>query len=210
MFIFSLIYRNSIETNLKLSNLRIGEECLVVDSNNNYLARGFYNSHSIYSIRILVRKSDKQIPFLTLKLEDILKIKILNAFKLRKLLLFSSSITSLSTSLSSNLINNNNIKNNIKNNETNVFRLIHGEGDGLSGLIVDIMKDSVVVQSSAYWVEYHREIIEKQLKEVLLPYFPSMKLIWTGVKSRLFADGWNINHNNMNHINEGNSIFYIF
>ena len=36
---------------------------------------------------------------------------------------------------------------------TNVYRLINSEGDRLSGLIVDVLNDRLVVASSAAWVE---------------------------------------------------------
>lgn len=160
-----LIYRNSIENNLKLENIQTGNECLIIDYNNNYIGRGFYNHHSIYSIRVIARQYDNGISLTESTLDEILKIKFQNAINLRKLLL-------------------------LPNKETNIFRLIHGEGDGLSGFIVDIMNNSVVVQSSAYWVEFHRDIIEKQLKLVLEPYLSSINIIWTGVQNRLFADGW--------------------
>ena len=36
---------------------------------------------------------------------------------------------------------------------TTVYRLINSEGDGLSGLIVDVLGEQLVVASSAAWVE---------------------------------------------------------
>ena len=35
---------------------------------------------------------------------------------------------------------------------TNAYRLVNGEGDGLSGLLVDVYNDTAVIQASAAWV----------------------------------------------------------
>jgi 23S rRNA (cytosine1962-C5)-methyltransferase len=45
-----------------------------------------------------------------------------------------------------------------ENPETNVYRLIHGEGDGLPGLIIDFYKGTAVIQ--AHHVGMHRHIHE--------------------------------------------------
>ena len=44
------------------------------------------------------------------------------------------------------------------------------EGDRLSGLVVDVLGDAVVVASSAAWVELHRPLVEAALLQVLGPY----------------------------------------
>ena len=53
------------------------------------------------------------------------------------------------------------------NNETNVFRLIHGEGDGLPGLIVDFYNGTAVMQSHSVGMFLIRDLLAKILKEVL-------------------------------------------
>ena len=35
---------------------------------------------------------------------------------------------------------------------TNAYRLVNGEGDGLSGLLVDVYNDTAVIYASAAWV----------------------------------------------------------
>ncbi|KAK9821840.1 hypothetical protein WJX74_003253 [Apatococcus lobatus] len=49
---------------------------------------------------------------------------------------------------------------------TNVYRLINSEGDRLSGLVVDILNDRLIVASTAAWAERYREHLEHCLKEV--------------------------------------------
>jgi 23S rRNA (cytosine1962-C5)-methyltransferase len=47
---------------------------------------------------------------------------------------------------------------------TNCFRLIHGEGDGLPGLIVDYYDGVAVVQSHSYGMHADRELISRALQ----------------------------------------------
>lgn len=75
--------------------------------------------------------------------ENFWKTKIENAWKLRQSLGFDN------------------------NTETNVFRLIHGEGDGLPGLIVDFYNGTAVMQSHSVGMFLIRDLLAKILKEVL-------------------------------------------
>lgn len=49
--------------------------------------------------------------------------------------------------------------------KTNIFRLVHGEGDGLPGLIVDVYADTAVIQSHSIGMYKAREIICKAILE---------------------------------------------
>ena len=53
------------------------------------------------------------------------------------------------------------------NPETNVFRLIHAEGDGMPGLIVDFYNGTAVMQMHSVGMFIIREELVKALKEVL-------------------------------------------
>ncbi len=55
----------------------------------------------------------------------------------------------------------------VDNAQTNVFRLVHGEGDGLPGLIVDFYNGTAVMQAHSAGMFVIRETIAKALKEVL-------------------------------------------
>jgi 23S rRNA (cytosine1962-C5)-methyltransferase len=55
----------------------------------------------------------------------------------------------------------------IINSETNSCRLIHGEGDGLPGLIVDIYGKSAVIQAHSHGMHADRAIIADALNAVL-------------------------------------------
>lgn len=53
------------------------------------------------------------------------------------------------------------------NPETNVYRLVHGEGDSLPGLIVDFYNGTAVMQAHSAGMYLIRDAIAKALKEVL-------------------------------------------
>jgi len=52
------------------------------------------------------------------------------------------------------------------NKSTNIYRLIHAEGDGLPGLILDYYAGTVVVQSHSIGMHYAKDIIVKAIKNV--------------------------------------------
>lgn len=55
----------------------------------------------------------------------------------------------------------------IRDPQTNCFRLIHGEGDGLPGLIVDIYHRTAVVQAHSIGMHRNRQEIAEALKTIL-------------------------------------------
>lgn len=86
---------------------------------------------------------------------------------------------------------------------TNVYRLVNGEGDRLGGLMVDVIGPVVVVQSSAYWVEKNAALIRQVLEELLLSSSTEKEeeeqgvdgvrkktIIWRRSESRLKQDGY--------------------
>ncbi len=50
---------------------------------------------------------------------------------------------------------------------TNCFRLVHGEGDGLSGLIIDVYGETAVVQCHSIGMHRQRALIAEALRTVL-------------------------------------------
>jgi 23S rRNA (cytosine1962-C5)-methyltransferase len=130
---------------------------------------GVYNPESMYGIRILHHKFLQ--PTLHNKIQtspinplrEILRHQFTAALQLRRAL-------------------------NLPNAETDTYRLIHGEGDSLSGLAVDIIaRSTVVVMSSAGWCEIHRHLIEQTLHETL----PNVdEIVWKTTPSRLKQDGY--------------------
>ena len=54
----------------------------------------------------------------------------------------------------------------VNNPETNVYRLVHAEGDGLPGLIIDIYNDTAVIQAHSSGMYHARKIIADALLEI--------------------------------------------
>lgn len=55
----------------------------------------------------------------------------------------------------------------VDNPDNNTYRLVHGEGDSLPGLVVDVYGDTAVMQAHSVGIHYCREIIAKQLIKVM-------------------------------------------
>lgn len=86
---------------------------------------------------------------------------------------------------------------NLPSQSTDTYRLINGEGDGLSGLAVDIIGGSTaIVMSSAAWCEIHMNTIISALKTCIKDH-PSYKageieIAWRNTPSRLLQDGYEV------------------
>lgn len=52
------------------------------------------------------------------------------------------------------------------NKETNIYRLIHAEGDGLPGLIIDYYAGTLVIQSHSIGMHFAKDLIVEALKKV--------------------------------------------
>lgn len=52
------------------------------------------------------------------------------------------------------------------NNETNAFRLIHGEGDGIPGLVIDVYNNIIVIQCHSIGAYLNREEIGQSIQKV--------------------------------------------
>nr|WP_320118573.1 class I SAM-dependent rRNA methyltransferase [uncultured Marinifilum sp.] len=53
------------------------------------------------------------------------------------------------------------------NKNNNVFRLVHGEGDGLPGLVIDFYAGTAVIQCHSVGMYLHREEITEALQKIL-------------------------------------------
>jgi 23S rRNA G2069 N7-methylase RlmK/C1962 C5-methylase RlmI len=174
-----------------------------------FLGWGIYNPHSLYRVRILchvtlhplLAKSLSKILSSSLTKLDEISTKslssqmvskivhhhVLSAWNLRQTILLNTNITNDETSFP---IDN-----------TTAYRWINGEGDGLSGLAVDVLDSWTVVMSSASWCEIFRTEIETALQEIRPPSMPldqegkddehHHRIIWKRTLRRLHQDGWN-------------------
>jgi 23S rRNA (cytosine1962-C5)-methyltransferase len=139
-------------------NVVTGELVSVLSADGEVIGIGVYNEHSLYRIRMLAYA-----------FEDIehSSIECLITHRLQQALAVRQNLG-------------------LPNKNTNAFRLFNSEGDGLSGLTIDNFNQTLVVASSAYWVEAHKEIITQCIRKVI----PLSELIWLPQAKPLSQDGW--------------------
>lgn len=73
----------------------------------------------------------------------------------------------------------------IENPHTDVYRLLYAEGDGVPGLIVDVYKDTAVLQAHSVGMHQAREQITKALQEV---YGGALKAVYDKSEESLPAN----------------------
>ncbi|XP_024360632.1 uncharacterized protein [Physcomitrium patens] len=134
-----------------------GDLVMVTDGAEQPIAWGVYNPLSMFAVRIMQTEDEaRREPECVLNMETLLLSRFSAARKLRKTL-------------------------GLPSDHTNVFRLVNSEGDRLSGLIVDVLGEQVVVASSAAWVERHRSTIElavgKAIKTSHVSWRPSVEIL---------------------------------
>jgi 23S rRNA (cytosine1962-C5)-methyltransferase len=139
-------------------SLALGDWIRVADANGQLIGHGVYNPNSLYRVRMLSFIQDK---LETPSLEAALRLRIQQAIALRSLL-------------------------NLPNAQTNAYRVINSEGDGLSGVTVDLFNTHAVVAITGAWALVHRELLDPLLREAL----PGVTLIWRPMPKPLQQEGW--------------------
>lgn len=138
--------------------LRTGELVDVLDAEGTFLAVGVYNEFSLYRVRILALAFE--VPT-SCSFASIIHMRLQQALMLRQAI-------------------------NLPNAETNAYRLCNSEADGLSGLTIDCFDNTLVISSSAYWVQARQETIRECLQALL----PNKTVIWLPQAKLLAQDGW--------------------
>jgi 23S rRNA G2069 N7-methylase RlmK/C1962 C5-methylase RlmI len=160
---------------------------------------GVYNENSMYRVRILCH--DTMHPGLTKEIRSIRKQIQRGDFQ-------SENYDSCSTTLQLKLILERKIADATKtrlamglpsSGISDTYRLVNGEGDGLSGLAVDILGGkTAIVMSSAAWCEIHKEtiwsVLEKSLREHPSYRELNIDIVWRNTPSRLKQDGYEVLH----------------
>ncbi len=113
-----------------------GETVKLFTHDKKFLGTGFYNPHSLISIRLISHKDEEPDKNFFLK-------KFREALTLREKIYTSY--------------------------ETNAYRLVHGESDGLPGLIVDRFNKAIVLQAFSAGMDVHLPLICDALQELLNP-----------------------------------------
>lgn len=157
-----MIYSGAIEK--VKGNPAPGDAVLVCNGTGEAYAWGLYNAHSMFAVRVMQVESDAAAtPGNAMQLRPLLSQRITDALLLRRCM-------------------------GLPNASTNVYRLINSEGDRLSGLIADVFGDTVVVASSALWVERHRDDITALLQQ----HGGFSRVLWRPSTDMLKAEGWGV------------------
>ena len=113
-----------------------GETVKLFTHDKKFLGTGFYNPHSLISVRLISCKDEQPD-------KEFFKKKFLEALKLREII--------------------------YNKEETNAYRLVHGESDGLPGLIVDRFNQAIVLQAFSAGMDIHLQLICDVLQELFSP-----------------------------------------
>jgi len=128
------VFSNEIE-NLP-RDIASGETVKLFTHDKIFLGTGFYNPHSLISVRLLSRKDEEPD-------KNFFHKKFSEALSLREKI--------------------------YNQKETNAYRLVHGESDGLPGLIVDRFNKAIVLQAFSAGMDIHLPLICDVLQELLNP-----------------------------------------
>ena len=119
-----------------------GGDCLVVDERGNVLGAGSYNPHGAIAVRIWEHRRTTDREFEARPFEELLDNRLDLAISRRETLGYPSE-------------------------DTNAYRLVNGEGDGLSGLVVDVFGSVAVAHVGSRGVYERREGIYDLLESRL-------------------------------------------
>jgi 23S rRNA (cytosine1962-C5)-methyltransferase len=119
-----------------------GADVLVIDPSGKVLGRGLYSPRSALSVRLFTSRGTRAID------EGLLRERLGRALELRRAA---------------------GLPNRIPGAETTGYRLVHGEGDALPGLVVDVFDDVLVVQLGTIGLKVRELAIVEALVELLGP-----------------------------------------
>jgi 23S rRNA (cytosine1962-C5)-methyltransferase len=125
------------------ARLPAGSVVDIVDRDDQWVGRGFYNGHSRIALRVLTADPAEAID------AGFFARRLTRAVSLRRELLGLDSVT-------------------------NAYRLVHSEGDGLSGLVVDRFGPILVLEFFAAGMYRFRSAIQ----EALAVHFPDSRCYW--------------------------------
>src|SRR5436309_3027983 len=115
----------------------------VIDKDNQWVGRGFYNGHSRIALRVLTSDPAEAID------ESFFARRLAQAIALRRDWLGLDAVT-------------------------NAYRLVHSEGDNLSGLVIDRFASTLVLEFFAAGMYRYCSVIQDVLKQ----HFPDSRFYW--------------------------------
>ncbi|EFJ46677.1 hypothetical protein VOLCADRAFT_81786 [Volvox carteri f. nagariensis] len=135
-----MVYGGAVDCVIARPPPGIGEPVMVTDASRRPVGWGVYNPHSMFRVRLFQMQSEVEAdPRVALNVPALVQLRVRQAVELRRALGLPSA-------------------------DTNVYRLINSEGDRLSGLVADVLGDTVVVQAGAGWVQRYRQDVESAIR----------------------------------------------
>jgi len=125
------------------ARIRGGTVVNIVDRDEEWVGRGFYNGHSRIALRVLTTNPSEAID------EGFFQTRIDRAVSFRRESLGLDAIT-------------------------DAYRLIHSEGDGLSGLVADRFNTTIVLEFFSVGMYRFRE----EIQAALLAHYPGSQFYW--------------------------------
>ncbi len=126
----------------KSEGLEAGDEVLVIDPNGKILGRGLYSPSSAISVRLFTQQGGQAID------AALFRERLQQAVSTRRAV---------------------GLPNDKPGEATTGYRLVHGEGDGLPGLMVDVFEDVLVVQLGTIGLKRREADVVSALLEVVGP-----------------------------------------
>lgn len=157
-----MVYGGAVECVVARPPPSAGDVVVVCDNRMTPIGWGVYNDVSMFRVRILQSESEalSSDDSVVLNLPALLDVRLGEAVQLRACLGLPSTTT-------------------------NAYRLVNSEGDRLSGLIVDVLGDVVVVQSCAAWTERYKNTIIQLLQK----HTGSSRIVWRPTVGILKEEG---------------------
>ncbi len=134
-----------------------GDLVAVVDASGRFVGHGLFNSASDIRVRLLARGRKTDLD----RPHEFLLRKLASADRLRRKLLRLEEVT-------------------------NAYRVVHAEGDDLSGLVVDRLGEVLVCEYHALGFWRLRDLLERALGEL----YPGLRVVHRAAKSALRPEGF--------------------
>ena len=136
----------------------VAEMVDVYSADKKLIGMGLFNPNSNYRVRLLSFASEN----LPNSLPEIIAYRLEQAIAKRKTL-------------------------NLPNEQTNAYRLLNSEADGISGLTIDVFADYTVASVTAYWLMLYQQVVVECLATCGFT-----QVIWRPQAKALAQDGWTV------------------
>lgn len=152
-----MVYGGAVDAVIGRPPPNTGDAVVVADATRQLIGWGVYNPSSMFRVRMMQlaseHKADNRACYLDMP--RLIRLRVQQAAQLRRAL-------------------------GLPGPRANVYRLINSEGDRLSGVVADVLGETIVVQSVAAWAQKHQADVEAAVREA------------TGLQHVVWRPNWGI------------------